>query len=240
MKRYVAVLLLVFLLPVGGSYGATLSQSRLNEKGISRFKEGKIDQSVDFFGQALSDGDVQAEIYHNLGNAYYQGREWDRAIQAYKEAVQTGNEALKTNIYYNLGNAHFQKREYQQAISAYKQALKRDPSNMDTKHNLEMALRNLHDPDSSSQKKPDHSRNQSGEDQGKPDSGNGAQSPPQEAGNEPRPPSEQKPLSASENAQIRKQNAEMFLNRIDELEKEYRRYYWNRETGPSRPVEKDW
>jgi Ca-activated chloride channel family protein len=50
-------------------------------------------------------------------------------------------EGLDQHSYYNLGNTFFRAEQYEAAIEAYKEALRLDPSDLEAKQNLELALR---------------------------------------------------------------------------------------------------
>ncbi|MGD8698915.1 MAG: tetratricopeptide repeat protein, partial [Gemmatimonadales bacterium] len=68
---------------------------------------------------------------------------FERALDAYREAVEKGDPALEAKAWYNLGNALYRQQQLPEALEAYKQALRRDPGDVDAKHNLELVLEQL-------------------------------------------------------------------------------------------------
>ena len=66
--------------------------------------------------------------------------EFQRAMEAYLEAAESGDPEWQSQAWYNLGNALMRQQQPGPAAEAYKEALRRDPLDQDAKHNLELAL----------------------------------------------------------------------------------------------------
>ena len=64
-------------------------------------------------------------------------------MDAYRQAVESGDPAVDAQAWYNLGNSLFKQQQLEPALEAYKEALRRNPSDTDAKHNLEVALEQL-------------------------------------------------------------------------------------------------
>lgn len=79
--------------------------------------------------------DVQSNFYR--ANTYYSEGEYDKAIEAYKQALKSGFES--GNLYYNLGNSYFKKGQVGKAILNYEKAMRLIPRNSDLKSNYEYA-----------------------------------------------------------------------------------------------------
>jgi RND family efflux transporter MFP subunit len=62
-----------------------------------------------------------AALYNNLGNAYIKDKQYDRAIEAYQEALKVDPEFAEG--YYNLGGVYAQQKKYDLAIEHYKKAI---------------------------------------------------------------------------------------------------------------------
>lgn len=71
------------------------------------------------------------------GNKYYQNKEYDRAVEAYREIVNAGFEG--TSLYYNLGDAYYRQGKLGYAILYYEKALRLSPGNSDVLYNLKIA-----------------------------------------------------------------------------------------------------
>ncbi len=67
---------------------------------------------------------------------YAQG-EYELAINEYEDILASGSESA--TLYYNLGNSYFRAGQNTKAIINYERALKLDPTDADTRHNLEFA-----------------------------------------------------------------------------------------------------
>lgn len=65
----------------------------------------------------------------------YQNESYQEAADIYKKIIET--EGTSADIYYNLGNAEYRLGHMAQAILAYERALRLNPSDNDTKANLE-------------------------------------------------------------------------------------------------------
>ena len=73
---------------------------------------------------------------------YKQGKYEDAAALFDKiNSMDAMDKKTKAKAYHNLGNSLLQQKKYQESIDAYKNALKINPSDKDTKYNLEYAKR---------------------------------------------------------------------------------------------------
>jgi tetratricopeptide (TPR) repeat protein len=64
-------------------------------------------------------------------------------LDAYRDAIESGDPELVSKGWYNLGNALYRQQQLQEALEAYKQSLRADPSDADAKHNLERVLEQM-------------------------------------------------------------------------------------------------
>ncbi|CAC9489915.1 TPR domain protein, putative component of TonB system [uncultured Gammaproteobacteria bacterium] len=74
------------------------------------------------------------KTYDNMGYAYGELKEYQKAIGAYKAAIKI--KPNKHETYYNMGNAYRKLKEYQKAIDAYKAAIKIKPDYHKAKRSL--------------------------------------------------------------------------------------------------------
>lgn len=68
---------------------------------------------------------------------FYTSGQYEEAIDAYKALITAGYESAE--LYYNLGNAYFKANKISYAILNYERSLRLDPTNEDTKYNLELS-----------------------------------------------------------------------------------------------------
>jgi Ca-activated chloride channel homolog len=109
--------------------------------GDAGFAKNDFKKSEENYRRAL-EAERSSKATYNLGNAIYNQKRYDEAIQQYDDATKrTSDNNLKANSLYNKGNAHFWKKEYPKSIEAYKNALRLNPHDEDAKKNLALAQR---------------------------------------------------------------------------------------------------
>ena len=88
--------------------------------------------------------ETTAKGKYNLGNTLYSQERFDEALKQYESvALSSADDITRSKAYHNLGNAHFLKQEYDKSVDAFKNSLRLNPSDLDTKKNLSMALRQM-------------------------------------------------------------------------------------------------
>jgi tetratricopeptide (TPR) repeat protein len=89
-----------------------------------------------FISASFSFAQNEEKIFQ-LGNEYFHQKQFDKAIESYRQLINSGYEG--TALYYNLGNAYFREGKIGYAILFYEKALKLSPGDEDIKHNLALA-----------------------------------------------------------------------------------------------------
>lgn len=87
---------------------------------------------------ALTPESVPAK--YNAGNNYYKNKKWLESTDVLVKATavaKTKNE--KHKAFHNLGNALYQQEQWDGAVEAYKNALRADPTDEETRYNLQLA-----------------------------------------------------------------------------------------------------
>lgn len=139
MMRSILVVLAV-LCPVTAYAQAGRSDVR---DGNRMYEEGRYAEAYEKYLDALRDNPDSPVIHFNEANALYQSAEFQRAMEAYQQAVEAGDPALQSQAFYNLGNALYRQQQLEQSLEAYKQAMRLDPSDSDAKHNFELVREQL-------------------------------------------------------------------------------------------------
>ncbi len=80
---------------------------------------------------------ARAEELMAQGNKYYQDKEYEKAVDTYREIIDAGFEG--TSLYYNLGDAYYREGKLGYAILYYEKALRLSPGNSDVLYNLKIA-----------------------------------------------------------------------------------------------------
>ncbi len=98
------------------------------------FEKGNVSMTADIaYSMVFGDYD-NFKTYDNMGYAYGELKEYQKAIDAYKSAIKI--KPNKHETHYNMGNAYRKLKEYQKAIDAYKEAIKIKPDYDKAKRSL--------------------------------------------------------------------------------------------------------
>jgi tetratricopeptide (TPR) repeat protein len=131
------ILTFILLASIPGLGGGV---NQKNKEGAELYREGKLDEALTSFTQAQVESPDAPEIHYNIGNVHYRKEEMDKSVEEYRASLR-GDEDVMQPAHYNVGNVHFKKQDFQSAVQSYKQALKIDPSDIEARQNLELALK---------------------------------------------------------------------------------------------------
>ena len=98
-----------------------------NYLGIAYRQKGKPDLAIKHFKTSLKIKYDYAPARNNLGAAYFDKKDWDRAIACYKEVAENLLYATPHYPLYNLGRAFYEKKEFQLSEKYYLAALEMEP-----------------------------------------------------------------------------------------------------------------
>jgi tetratricopeptide (TPR) repeat protein len=112
------------------------------ESGIKAQQEGEAAVAGEALGTALGLAPADPLVQFNAGTASLMGAGAE-AVPLLQAAAESASPALQPTAYYNLGNAFLAGQDAEGAIGSYKQSLRLDPTNLDAKHNLELAQKLL-------------------------------------------------------------------------------------------------
>jgi tetratricopeptide (TPR) repeat protein len=109
-------------------------------RAIESLEQGKPKEAVGPADTALRlvPGDPLAR--YDDGTAHLWSGDRRGAVPLLEKAAKEAGRALAPVAWYNLGNARLAAGDAAAAVEAYKEALRRAPHDLDTKHNLELAL----------------------------------------------------------------------------------------------------
>jgi|GEM_PF-1463238 len=107
------------------------------KKGNQATQENRFDnQDYEVAGKSLFAS--QDVVHFNLGVRAFKAENLKRAAEYFTQVVQeTRSEVLKAKAYYNLGNILAAIEQPKEAAQMYQSALRLDPSDWETKYNLE-------------------------------------------------------------------------------------------------------
>jgi Ca-activated chloride channel family protein len=126
------------------------------ERGNRLFREGRYEEALAAYSEAAEGGRDDAELRYNIGTTLLHLGRYAEAERQFARALRSVDPALRTPTFYNLGlrfledgrgspDPRAQARLLDAAGEAFRQALRLDPSDVDAKWNLELALRDKDD-----------------------------------------------------------------------------------------------
>lgn len=89
--------------------------------GLQFVREGKLDDAIALFKEAIDRSPDDVSLYILLGSAYLKKDLYDAAISLFKQAIEIN--PLSSLTHYHLGVAYREKREYEKAVVEFKQAV---------------------------------------------------------------------------------------------------------------------
>jgi len=111
----------------------------LMKQGLVYARYGILDRAETAFQKALHLNPDSWETRNNLGNVYYQRREWEKAEREYETVLRMHPQSFESLV--NLGNIRFKQGSYDAAITSYIKALKLKPQSAIAHRNLGSAFR---------------------------------------------------------------------------------------------------
>ncbi len=165
MRNHLAFLSMTGTLLMVGALlvpAAVSAQRGLVEEANRLYAEGRFAEAHEMYLEALRENPGSPLIRFNEGNALYQNQEFERALEAYRDAIESGDTALAEGAWYNLGNSLFRQQQLDASLEAYKQALRINPGDLDAKHNLERVLEQIEEQENQQEQQ---NRNQGDPDQ---------------------------------------------------------------------------
>ena len=137
-----------------------------DDDGPEAVEVGNKAFSAEMYGTALNAYEIaqesmpdRTEPAYNTANTLYRQQRYREAIDLYDQVLAGQDLDLSDWTTFNTGNALYEAGDHEQAIEMYKQALRVNPGNFDAKHNLELALAHLPQPQQQEQP-PDPSQQQ--------------------------------------------------------------------------------
>jgi tetratricopeptide (TPR) repeat protein len=105
-----------------------------NNLGIVLRKQGRTEEAIKHYFQALRSNPDYALAHYNLGNAYAEQGKTKKAIEAFKQAIRINPDYAQAH--YNLGVAYAGSGKYKKAIEIFLQAIRVNPDNVQAHSNL--------------------------------------------------------------------------------------------------------
>ena len=140
--------------------------ARPNNEGNEAYEQENYEAAQSSYQEAIEKSPELPEPHYNSGNVHYRQGQNEEARESYDRALLDADDELYRDIVFNQGNIQLQAGELEEAIGSYKEVLRLDPSDQDAKHNLEVALSLLPQPEQQQQQQGSQQQPQDGEQQG--------------------------------------------------------------------------
>jgi Ca-activated chloride channel homolog len=142
LAGWILGLLLYLVVP---DVACSQSATSLLRDGNKLYERGKYKEAEKSYRKGLEKSKQSVKGQFNLGDAVYKQKNFAESSKIFGDLTGTNmNASDKAKIYHNLGNSLLESKEYEKSILAYKKSLMNDPSDRDTKYNLEYARMMLH------------------------------------------------------------------------------------------------
>ena len=108
-----------------------------NNQGIVLREQGRTEEAIKHYLQALRSNPGYALAHNNLSNAYYELGMHKEAIGSYKQAIRINPDYAAAHL--NLGNAYYESGMHKEAIDAFKHVIRINPDDADAHNYLGVA-----------------------------------------------------------------------------------------------------
>lgn len=218
------------------------------ERGNRLYREGRYEEAVAAYQEALADGESTPELHYNLGTALLALRRYAEAERHLGLALRDVDPTLRQNAYYNLGNRFLeaargatdpqaQAAQYDAAVEAYRHALRLAPDDVDAKWNLELAQRERDEQEQQPQPRPQEQQEQ--DDQNREDEQQAREQEGQAQPSQGQAGQGQQSGSRFEQQPMSREQAEQILSAVEQDERDLTRDKLRK--GQRRtPVARDW
>jgi len=137
MKILSTMMLLLFLLWMGPLHAESDEAAQHNREGAKLVEQGKMEEALEAFQEAVQLDANDAVARLNLAYAYDRQGRTAEAIAEYQRAIELSPSNLLA--YNNLGVLYDKMGQYDEAIGEFQRALEIDPTDANTLKNLENA-----------------------------------------------------------------------------------------------------
>ena len=199
-------------------------------QGNKQYRKGNVAEAEVSYRKAVERNERNPQANYNLGNALMGQRKDSLAItQLEKAAKLETNPLRRAQAYHNMGVICQQHRMFGEAIEAYKEALRNNPTDNETRYNLELCKRQQQDQQQDqNQQNKDNKDNQDKQEQ-------------QKQQQQELKQDEQKQEQQQQKQQMSKENAEQLLNAAMQEEKQTQERMKKAQQQPQkRRLEKNW
>lgn len=137
-------------------------------KGNAAYRKGNYSSAIESYKNALRKEPENNAARFNLANALQRKNETEQSKKDYDEIIKSADvNSLKSESNYNKALAYVKEKNLKNAIDAFRESLKQNPSDDDTRENLQKAMNELKQQQQQNQPKPKNQPNQQNQKQQK-------------------------------------------------------------------------
>jgi tetratricopeptide (TPR) repeat protein len=109
-----------------------------NQLGTAFFNQGKMDEAINQYQEAIRLQPSYADPYYNLGNALVKNGQTAEAISQFQQYIHLNPK--DAGAHYNLATAFYNEGQMDETISQYREAIRLKPDYAEAHNNLGIAL----------------------------------------------------------------------------------------------------
>ena len=126
------------------------------KQGNQLYHKGKFDEALKYYNEAEVDMPDSDVVNFDIGTAFYQKGDYEKAIEAFSKASLSDNPDTEEKAAYNIGNSKFRLGKlkentdlasavnlYREALEYYKRAIELNQDNTNAKYNHEFVEKEL-------------------------------------------------------------------------------------------------
>ena len=138
MRKFIIIFILLPMLSFAQK------EAKLIRDGNKLYKDGAFKDAEINYRKSLEINKKSLKGEFNLADALYELKDYKSSQQQFEALSKKIEEPMqKAEAFHNLGNSLLAADKFQESIDAYKNALRNNPSDLDTKYNLEYARQKL-------------------------------------------------------------------------------------------------
>ena len=225
-KRWVKWVLPFYLITFIPLTLAAQSDRQLIRQGNKQFRAGNMAEAEVLYRKAVEKNQRNPQATYNLGNALMEQRKDSLSINQLEASAKLETNPLRrAQAFHNIGVICQKHQMFNEAIEAYKESLRNNPTDDQTRYNLELCKRQQ------KQQQQDDKQNQQKQEQEKKEQEQKQEQEKQEKKDQQQPPKQQ----------MSKDNAEQLLNAAMQEEKQTQeRMQKAMQRSQKRTLEKNW
>ncbi|MCX6250413.1 MAG: tetratricopeptide repeat protein [Bacteroidetes bacterium] len=221
------------ILMVFTSSSVAQKEYHLLRQGNQKYDQGKYKEAELDYRKAIELKKDSYKGQFNLGTSLYKQQNWDESSRIFGSLAESNpDKKIQSNALHNLGNTFLESKQYEKSVEAYENSLLKNPSDKDTKYNLEYARQMLRKQKEQQQQNEKNKKNQDNQDKKDKKDQNKEQQNKEQAQNK---------NQQDQNKKISKEDADRMLEALKNNEKKtLAKLNKEKHTSSQIVIEKDW